>query len=77
MNKKNILLGGVITLVSAFTIAATGWNFKATAEMPSTYVNKTEYAVDEKRNEQSHLRIEKKLDEIKDLILKLHIKKGD
>ena len=55
MNK--IIIGAIVTIVVGVLLTATGWNFKATAEMPKTYVLKVDHNDDMDR-------IDKKLDTI-------------
>jgi len=54
-----------IAIITAFIIAATGWNFSAVASFPDKYVPKSE-------NREDHRRIEQKIDRLMELILKLH-----
>lgn len=70
MPTKNIIIGAVLTLITALLIAATGWNFKATAEIPEKYVLRSE-------NEADHRAINKKLDRIYELILELHMQEHE
>jgi hypothetical protein len=50
-------------------VAATSWNFAAVAEMPEKYVTKEE-------NRADHTEMKEQLDEIRGLIINLHVK-GD
>jgi hypothetical protein len=63
----NKVIVGIV--VAAFAAALT-WNFAAVAEMPEKYVTKVE-------NTDEHKEIRQDLKEIKDLIIKLHIDKGE
>ena len=56
-------------MVAGLLIVATGWNFKATAEMPEKYVNKEEQRIFIDRNDDEHKRISEKLDRIIDHLL--------
>ena len=62
MNKRIVSIIGV--LVAGMVLAATGWNFKATAEIPEKYVTKDELKTFDTRNYTEHQRILRKLDEI-------------
>jgi len=55
-------------MLASILIIATGWNFSATAEMPEVYVTKTD-------NSEEHKEMSKKLDELRDLIIDLHMQK--
>lgn len=61
MNK--IIIGTLASIIAALTIAATGWNFQKTAEIPEKYVTK-------KENSEEHKEINRKLDKIYDFLLK-------
>ena len=63
-SSKKILIGTVITVAVGLLV----WNFSAVASMPETYATKSD-------NTEEHRNIERKLDEIKNLIMKLHMKK--
>ena len=65
MTMNKIIIGGIITVVVGIVLAATGWNFKATAEMPEKFVLKIDHNDDMDR-------IDKKLD-----IIIRHLLKGD
>ena len=67
-----IVIGGVVTVVAALIIAATGWNFKATAEMPENYVNKNEQRIFIERNDKEHGKIQETLDNILEHIIDIN-----
>jgi hypothetical protein len=66
MNK--LILKSAVTLLVSFILGATAWNFAATASMPEKYVSKDE-------NREDHQRIFDQLDNLKELIMKLHLQK--
>lgn len=74
MNK--IILGGIVTIIAGVIIAATGWNFAETAEMPEKYVNKEEHMKVHEKIDEKIDKVQKTVDDIKDLIIQLHTK-GD
>ena len=70
---KKILIGAAATIGAALIIAATGWNFLATANMSDKFVAKTDFNLAFKTfsecNEKDHDRIKVKLDKIYDLLM--------
>ena len=70
---KKILIRSASTIGAALIIAATGWNFLATANMPDKFVAKTDFNLAFKTfsecNEKDHDRIKSKLDKIYDLMM--------
>jgi hypothetical protein len=67
MNK--IIIGAVVTIVVGVVIAATGWNFQATAEMSEKFVHKQDLRIFIERNDKEHQRIIEKLDKIYDHLI--------
>ena len=68
MKNNKIIVSAIVGLFVALIIAATGWNFKVTAEIPAKYVDKEQYRCDQER-------MESKIDKIYDLLLDM--KNGD
>jgi hypothetical protein len=58
------ILGGVITVVVACIVAATGWIFASVASMPEGYIQKKDFKTYIERNYEEHQRINDKLDRI-------------
>ena len=58
------LLGGLITVVAACVMAATGWIFAAVSSMPEEYVFRGDFKEYTERNYEEHQRINDKLDRI-------------
>ena len=70
---KKILIGAGVTIGAGLIIAATGWNFLATANMSDKFVQKMDFNLAFKTfsecNEKDHDRIKSKLDKIYDLLM--------
>ena len=66
---KKILIGAGVTIGAGLIIAATGWNFLATADMPGRFVSKSDFLIFAECNEKDHDRINDKLDKIYDLLM--------
>jgi hypothetical protein len=67
MNK--IIIGAIVTILVGLVLTATGWNFKATADMPEKYVQKEDLQIFIEHNDKEHDNIQKKLDKIYDLLI--------
>jgi len=65
-----------ITIGAGLIIAATGWNFMATADIPSRFVGKIDFREFAQCNERDHERINDKLDKIFDTLMKHHLSSG-
>jgi len=76
---KKILIGAGVTIGAGLIIAATGWNFLATANMSDKFVSKTDFNLTFKGfsecNEKDHDRIKNKLDKIYDLLMQHYIER--
>ena len=72
---KKILIGGAVTITAGLVIAATGWNFITTADMPGKYVEKSDFLIFRECNERDHNRIKDKLDKIYDLLIQHYTKR--
>ena len=72
---KKILIGASVTIGAALIIAATGWNFLATANMPEKFVSKSDFLIFTECNERDHDRIKTKLDKIYDLLMQHYIER--
>ena len=59
-----IIIGAIVTVVVGILLTATGWNFKAVAEMPEKYVLKEDQRIFIENNDKEHQRILDKLDKI-------------
>jgi len=66
---KKILIGAGITIVAGLTIAATGWNFLTTANIPDKFIQKPDFERFVDCNERDHDRINNKLDKIYDMLM--------
>jgi len=70
---RKILIGAGVTIGAGLIIAATGWNFLATANMSDKFVQKMDFNLVFKTfsecNEKDHDRIKSKLDKIYDLLM--------
>ena len=66
---KKIAIGGIVTIGAGLIIAATGWNFLATANMSEKFVSKSDFISFAECNEKDHDRINDKLDKIYDLLV--------
>lgn len=82
MNK--LLLSIIITVISGIIIAATSWNFLATANAPEKFVFKKDFQYFLEKNERDHNKmlklIEKqniKLDRIVEILLQHSIEEGE
>jgi len=69
MKMNKIIIGGIVTLIIACVLAATGWNFKATAEMTEKFLLKSDHEIFVKRNDRSLETINNKLDKIYDHLI--------
>ena len=69
---KKILIGASITIASGLVIAATGWNFLATADMPEKFISKSDFAIFADCNEKDHDRINDKLDKIYGILIQYY-----
>ena len=69
---KKILIGASVTVGAGFVIAATGWNFLATANMSEKFVQKTDFTAFAECNENNHNRTQDKLDKIYDMLLEFY-----
>ena len=67
---KKILIGAGVTIGAGLIIAATGWNFLATANMSDKFVQKSDFLMFAECNERDHDRIKNKLDKIYDLLMR-------
>ncbi|MHC4315907.1 MAG: hypothetical protein ACYSW3_25980 [Planctomycetota bacterium] len=67
---KRIVIGIVVTVVSALLVGVTGWNFAATQGA----VQKKEHIVVHDRQDDKIDKVQRTADEIKNLILDLHTK---
>lgn len=65
---SKILIGGVVTVVVGFILAATSWNFAATQDS----VSKKEHTPVHQRLDDKIDKVQETVDDIKDLILDLH-----
>ena len=66
---KKILIGASVTIGAGLVIAATGWNFLATANMSGRFVEKSDFLIFAECNEKDHDRIKDKLDKIYNLLM--------
>ena len=70
---KKILIGASVTIGAGLVIAATGWNFLATANMGEKFVLKSDFdrtfTAFAECNEKDHDRIKDKLDKIYDILI--------
>jgi len=69
---KKILIGAIITVGAGLIIAATGWNFLATANMSEKFVQKTDFIAFAECNERNHNRTQDKLDKIYNMLLEFY-----
>jgi hypothetical protein len=67
MNK--IVAGGVVTVVAGIILAATGWNFAATADIPKTYETKENVQRIADAIEKRQERLEDKVDKLIDHLI--------
>ena len=72
---KKILIGAGVTIGAGLIIAATGWNFLATANMSDKFVQKSDFLMFTECNERDHDRIKTKLDKIYDLLMQHYIER--
>ena len=72
---KKILIGAGVTIGAGLIIAATGWNFLATANMSDKFVQKSDFLMFAECNERDHDRIKTKLDKIYDLLMQHYIER--
>ena len=72
---KKILIGASVTIGASLIIAATGWNFLATANMSDKFVQKSDFLMFAECNERDHDRIKTKLDKIYDLLMQHYIER--
>ena len=72
---KKILIGAGVTIGAGLIIAATEWNFLATANMPEKFVSKSDFLMFTECNERDHDRIKTKLDKIYDLLMQHYIER--
>ena len=66
---KKILIGASITIGAGLVMAATGWNFLATANMSDKFIQKSDFATFADCNERDHDRINDKLDKIYEILM--------
>ena len=69
---KKILIGAGITVGAGLIIAATGWNFLATANMSDKFVQKTDFIAFSDCNERNHNSTQDKLDKIYNMLLEFY-----
>ena len=66
---KKILIGASITIGAGLVMAATGWNFLATANMSDKFIQKSDFVSFADCNERNHDRINNKLDKIYEILM--------
>lgn len=82
MNK--LLLSIIITVISGIIIAATSWNFLATADVPKKFVSKKDFQYFLEKNERNNNKMLEligkqniKLDRIVEILLQHSIEEGE